>query len=103
MTMFPADLGKDILEQAQGASRLAIHRLMFGLGLRMIVPGLLVGALAAFALGRQISTQLHGIAATNPFLLLVVVLLLVGVTLVACVIPSLRASGISPMEALRNE
>ena len=101
--MFPADLGKDLLEQAQGASRLAIHRLMFGLGLHIIVPGLLVGALAALALGRLISMQLHGIAATNPLLLLVVVLMLVGVALVACVIPSLRASGISPMEALRNE
>jgi putative ABC transport system permease protein len=91
------------LRQALGASRLAIHRLMFGLGLRMLVPGIAVGTLGALALGRLISTQLYGIGATNPLLLLGVVLVLASVAIVACAIPSLRASGIAPMEALRDE
>lgn len=91
------------LRQALGASRLAIHRLMFGLGLRMVVPGILVGTLGALALGRLISTQVFGMGTTYPLLLLAVVLVLAGVAFLACSIPSLRASGIAPMEALRDE
>ncbi|HET9033601.1 MAG TPA: ABC transporter permease [Dokdonella sp.] len=91
------------LRQALGASRLAIHRLMFGLGLRMVVPGILVGTLGALALGRLISAQLYGMGAINPLLLFGVVLVLAAVAVVACAIPSLRASGIAPMEALRDE
>ncbi|MEZ5463168.1 ABC transporter permease [Dokdonella sp.] len=91
------------LRQALGASRMQIHRLMFGLGLRMIVPGIGIGLLGALALGKLISTQLYGIGAGNPFLLLTVVLILTGVALLACLVPSLRASGIAPMEVLRDE
>jgi putative ABC transport system permease protein len=91
------------LRQALGASRLAIHRLMFGLGLRMVLPGIVVGTLGALALGRLISSQLYGMGATNPLLLLGVVLVLASVAVVACAIPSLRASGIAPMEALRDD
>lgn len=91
------------LRQALGANRVQIHRLMFGLGMRMIIPGVIIGLLGALALGRLISTQLYGIGATNPLLLLIVTLVLTSVALVACAIPSLRATGISPMEALRDE
>jgi putative ABC transport system permease protein len=91
------------LRQALGASRMAIHRLMFGLGLRMVLPGIVVGTLGALALGRLIESQLYGIGATNPLLLLAVVLVLASVAVVACAIPSLRASGIAPMEALRDD
>jgi ABC-type antimicrobial peptide transport system permease subunit len=91
------------LRQALGASRMAIHRLMFGVALRMVVPGIAIGLLGAFALGRLISSQLYGIGASNPLLLLSVVLVLASVAIVACAIPSLRASGIAPMEALRDE
>ncbi|MGB0132753.1 ABC transporter permease, partial [Dokdonella sp.] len=83
------------LRQALGASRLQIHRLMLGLGLRMIVPGLAVGLVGALALGRFISSQLYGIGATNPLVLLGVVLALASVAILACAIPSLRASGIA--------
>ncbi len=91
------------LRQALGANRMAIHRLMFGLALRMIVPGIVVGLLGALALGRLISSQLYGIGAGNPLLLIVVVAVLASVAFVACSIPSLRATAITPMEALRDE
>ncbi len=91
------------LRQALGANRMAIHRLMFGLALRMIIPGIVVGLLGALALGRLISSQLYGIGAGNPWLLVVVIAVLTSVAFVACSIPSLRATAISPLEALRDE
>lgn len=91
------------LRQALGASRMQIHRLMFGLGLRMIVPGIAIGLLGALALGQLISTQLYGIGAANPLMLLMVILVLASVALIACLVPSLRATGIAPMEVLRDE
>lgn len=91
------------LRQAIGANARDIHRLMFGTGLRMIVPGIAIGIIGALALGRVISTQLYGVSAANPFVLVSVAALLVAVALAACAIPTLRAARIPPMEALRNE
>jgi ABC-type antimicrobial peptide transport system permease subunit len=95
--------GREIgLRQALGASRMAIHRLMFGFALRMLVPGMVVGLFGALALGRLISSQLYGIGAGDPMLLVAVVAVLAGVGFLACSLPSLRATAISPMEALRD-
>ncbi|MFZ2234843.1 MAG: ABC transporter permease [Dokdonella sp.] len=91
------------LRQALGATRVGIHRLMFGFALRMLVPGIVVGLFGAFALGRLISSQLYGIGAGNPLLLTLVVAVLASVGLIACAIPTLRAARIAPMEALRDE
>ena len=91
------------LRQALGANRLAIHRLIFGTGLRMIVPGIAIGAIGAAALGRVMASQLYGVGSTDPMVLAGVAMVLVAVALVACAIPTLRAARIPPMEALRNE
>jgi putative ABC transport system permease protein len=91
------------LRQAIGASTHDIHRLMLGAGLRMIVPGIVIGGLGALALGRVIAAQLYGVGAADPFVLASVAALLVVVALAACAIPTLRAARISPMEALRDE
>ena len=91
------------LRQAIGADAGDIHRLMFGAGLRMIVPGIVIGVAGSLALGRVIAAQLYGVSANNPFLLATVAAILVAVALAACAIPTLRAARIPPMEALRNE
>lgn len=91
------------LRQAIGASTGNIHRLMLGAGLRMIVPGIVIGVLGALALGRVIAAQLYGVGAADPFVLASVAALLVMVALAACAIPTLRAARIAPMEALRDE
>lgn len=48
-------------------------------------------------------TMTLGIDAGNPLLLIVVVAVLASIALVACSIPSLRATTITPLEALRDE
>ncbi|MEP6881978.1 MAG: FtsX-like permease family protein, partial [Dokdonella sp.] len=91
------------VRQAIGANVRDIHRLMLGTGLRMIVPGIVIGIMGSLALGRVIAAQLYGVNAANPFVLASVAALLFAVALIACAIPTLRAARIPPMEALRNE
>ncbi len=91
------------LRQAIGASSSDIHRLMLGAGLRVIVPGIVVGILGALALGQVIASQLYGVDAADPLVLGGVAALLALVALAACAMPTLQAAHVPPMEALRNE
>ncbi len=91
------------VRQALGANRGDIHRLMLGDGLRMIVPGLLIGLAGALALGRLIASQLYGVSTADPLVLASVIALLALIAFAACAIPTLRAARIAPMEALRDE
>jgi len=91
------------LRQAIGADAPAILRLMLGDGLRLIVPGLVLGLVAALVLGRFVASQLYGVGAADPGVLAIVIGVLAAVSLLACMLPARRASRISPMEALRDE
>ncbi|WP_440221942.1 ABC transporter permease [Dokdonella sp. MW10] len=90
------------LRKAVGANVLDIHRLVLGSGLRLIVPGLVAGALGALALGRLLASQLYGIGAADPFVLATTVAVLAVVAFAACIVPTLRAARVPPMEALRD-
>jgi len=91
------------VRQALGANRLQIHRLVLGSGVRMIVPGLLGGIIGALALAHAIASQLYAVGSAEPLLLVGVAALLALVAFAACALPALRATRVSPMEALRNE
>lgn len=91
------------VRQALGAAGGDIRKLILGTGLRMIVPGLALGVLGALALGRLIAAQLYGVGAADPFVLASVAVLLAAVAFIACALPTLRATRVPPMEALRNE
>lgn len=91
------------LRQAIGARAVDVHRLMLGAGLRMIVPGLVVGVVGALLLGRAIASQLYGVSAADPVVLGLVAGVLALVALAACAVPTLRAAKASPMDALRGD
>ena len=75
--------------------------------LRSTLPTLLLGAsiglISALAISRLLSNQLHGVGARDPGTLLLGAVLLVGVSLLACVLPAQRASRVQPIEALRQD
>jgi ABC-type antimicrobial peptide transport system permease subunit len=91
------------VRMALGANRGHIVRLVLRGGFGLIVLGLFVGLPLTFAAGRFLGHQLYGMNPYNPMVTLVAVLTLGLSALAASLIPALRASLISPLEALRAE
>src|ERR1039457_6844438 len=61
------------------------------------------GVLASLARGRLVESQLFGIKANDPMVMLVAVGVIISVTALAAYVPARRATGIDPMNALRYE
>jgi putative ABC transport system permease protein len=88
---------------ALGARRTNVFRLILGQGLRVVLVGVGLGALGAFAMTRVIRTLLFGVTPTDTITFVVVSLTLVLVALLACSVPARRATKVDPLIALRNE
>ena len=69
----------------------------------LVAIGLIVGFPLALAAGRFLGNQLYGLSPYNPTVTLLALIALSLSTLVAAVVPALRASRISPSQALRAE
>ena len=70
--------------------------------MRPVVLGLVLGLAGAFAGARAIASLLFGIGASDPLAFAGAALLLALVALAAVYIPARRASGLSPVNALRE-
>jgi ABC-type antimicrobial peptide transport system permease subunit len=88
---------------ALGANRGNVVRLIVRGAFGLILFGLFIGLPLAFAAGRVLGNQLYGINPYNPAVTLIAVATLGLSALAASLIPALRASSISPVEALRVE
>jgi len=88
---------------ALGAGRREILRLVLGQGMALVIPGLILGAAAAFAVSRLIASFLYGVAPTDVTTFLTVAVLLVLVTGLASWVPARRATRVDPLDALRSE
>ena len=86
-----------------GAGRRDIFKLILGQGLGISVVGLLAGLVASLAVTRLTANLLYGVSATDPVTFIVIALLLLCVTLLACYFPARRATKVDPMIALRVE
>ena len=91
------------VRMALGAQRSAILRLILGEMMRVVAVGLVLGCGGALLCTRFLGGLLYEIAPWDPATFLVLALLLAAVVLLACWFPARRASGLSPMEALRIE
>ncbi len=91
------------VRMALGAQTADVLRLVVRQGMTPVVIGLVLGVMAALALGRLITAQLYEVSAHNPALLAGTSVTLAVVALLACLIPARRASLVNPIEALRTE
>jgi ABC-type antimicrobial peptide transport system permease subunit len=88
---------------ALGATRSQVTGLVLRGAFALVAMGLAVGFPVALAAGRFLGSQLYGLNPYDPVVILVSVLALGFSALVASLIPAIRASLISPSQALRAE
>jgi len=88
---------------ALGAQRRDVLMMIVKQGSKLILIGLAIGLLSAFALTRLVESLLFGVKAKDPLTFAVVAMLLAIVALLACYVPAWRATKVDPMEALRCE
>jgi ABC-type lipoprotein release transport system permease subunit len=88
---------------ALGAARGDIIWLVMRHGSRLIVSGTALGLAGAWALTRLLSSFLFGVKPTDPATFALVVLLLGAAALLACLVPTRRATQTDPAQSLRYE
>jgi predicted permease len=88
---------------ALGAQLRDVLKLVLGHGLKLTIIGAAIGLFGAYLATRAITSVLYGVSATDPLTFGVVSVLLIGVALLACYVPSRRATKVDPLVALRNE
>jgi ABC-type antimicrobial peptide transport system permease subunit len=76
---------------------------MVGKGISLSVIGIAIGLLAAFALTRILTSMLVEVKPTDPATFVFVSMLFLIIAVMASWIPALRAAGLDPTTALRNE
>jgi len=91
------------VRMALGAQTRDVLRLIINQGMKPVVIGLAIGIMAAFALGRLLTSQLFEVSAYNPALLGGATIILAAIALVACLLPARRATLVDPVQALRTE
>jgi predicted permease len=91
------------VRMALGSSQTGILRLILREGTALVAVGLLLGIAGLVALRPVIASQLFGVSAIDP-LVVVSVMVVLGVAAgVACLAPALRASRVDPVSALNRQ
>ncbi len=91
------------VRMALGADRAGVLRMILGQGMRVSMAGLSVGVLAALVFSRVLSGLLYGVEPHDPATLLMVAVVLVLVSAVACLAPARRATAVDPVTVLKAE
>jgi putative ABC transport system permease protein len=91
------------IRMAFGAEVRNVLGMVLSEGLRLVIAGVAVGLLGAWALSRYLTSILYAVRATDLATYILAALLMTAVALVACLVPARRATKVDPMVALRYE
>ena len=91
------------IRMALGAKRAQVVRLVMQGGLQLVAVGLVIGLAGAAGAARLIRSLLFNVQPLNPLVYGGVAVLFTVVATLACLLPSLRASRIDPLLALRSD
>jgi putative ABC transport system permease protein len=91
------------IRTAVGAQRGDIRRLVLTDGVRLIAGGVVTGIVAAFVLSRALRSFLFEVEPSDPIMLTAAAVLFAAIGLLACWMPTRRATEVSALEALRAD
>jgi ABC-type antimicrobial peptide transport system permease subunit len=91
------------IRMALGASGGQVQRSVIGRTLTLATLGIVIGAVASMVIAKWIESLLFKTAPWDPIAFLAMVALLIAIAGLAGYIPSLRASRVEPVVALRHE
>ncbi len=91
------------IRMALGAARGNVLRLILREVLILVGAGVAVGVPAALALGKLVESQLFGVKANDPMVMMLATAVIITVSALAGYLPARRATRIDPMIALRYE
>jgi predicted permease len=90
------------VRMAMGAARGDILRLVVMQGMRLSLVGIVLGFIAAIALGRVMKSMLVGVKATDPVTYVSMIVIFLAIAVLASWLPAWRAAGLDPKTALRE-
>ena len=88
---------------ALGAQARDVLRLVVGGGVQVAVAGVAIGGAAALVAGRFVAPLLYRVSPRDPLVFVLVILMLIGVAVVASLVPARRATKVDPNVVLRAE
>jgi putative ABC transport system permease protein len=86
-----------------GATRGSIARLVVGDGIRLAIMGIGIGLAGASAATRLLEHSLYGVSRLDPIAFVGGAVVLLAVSTIACIAPTVRATSIDPALAVRVE
>jgi putative ABC transport system permease protein len=91
------------IRMALGAQPRDVLRMVVGEGMLLVLLGVAIGVGASVALSRSLASLFFGISPAHPATYIQVIIIMLGIALLACLLPAWRAIRVNPMTALRYE
>jgi ABC-type antimicrobial peptide transport system permease subunit len=88
---------------ALGASPRSVFLLVMKQGAMLGVAGAVIGVAMAYFAGQLVSNRVYAIKASDPVILTFATLLIIVITVVATMLPAVRAARLDPAAALQSE